>query len=132
MGIWQIVLLSFLMELIEIFWQYSPTLKGSLEKMNRLFSRSIFLFLMAHTGYLYLLFISLRYDLLNWPIIVAISLKTLDIFTKINLLRAINGDDKELNSELSSELLGLDIPKWLWIISPFTYPWLIYLAFQYQ
>jgi len=76
MALWQVVALSFFLELVEIAWQYSPSFEGTLQRIYALYRRSVFWLLLAHTGYLYLLFVSLRYDLLDWPIVVAIALKT--------------------------------------------------------
>jgi hypothetical protein len=125
MQLWQLVVLSFLAELLELSWQYAPTLRRTLERIDRLYRRSIFLLLLGHTGYLFLLWISLRYDLLNAPIIVAIALKTLDLFTKIELLK--KNRQGSLDPELEA-MLDLRMPHWIWLIGPLTYPWLVWLA----
>jgi len=131
MALWQVVALSFFLELVEIAWQYSPSFEGTLQRIYALYRRSVFWLLLAHTGYLYLLFISLRYDLLDWPIVVAIALKTLDIFTKIEMVRRLYVR-REPPDEALGTMLQMQIPLWLWLIGPLTYPWLIYLGFLYR
>jgi len=125
MQLWYLVALSFLAELLELSWQQAPTLRQTLGRIDALYHRSIFFLLLGHTGYLYLLWLSLRYDLLNWPIILAIALKTLDIFTKIELLKKIRAG--RIDHEMEA-MLDLSMPLWLWLIGPLTYPWLVWLA----
>jgi hypothetical protein len=128
MQLWHLVVLSFLAELLEMGWQYAPTLRQVLEKVYGLYRRSVFLLLLGHSGYLYLIWLSLRYDLLNWPIVVAIALKTLDIFTKIEMVRKLY--IRQEKDQVLGEMLGMEVPFWLWLIGPLTYPWLVWLAFS--
>ena len=128
MQLWHLVVLSFLAELIELSWQYAPTLRQVLERVYALYRRSVFLLLLGHTGYLYLLWLSLYYDLLNWPIILAIALKTLDIFTKIEMVRKLF--IREEKDEVLGEMLEMPFPLWLWLLGPLTYPWLVWLALR--
>ncbi len=129
--VWIVVAISIVAELVEAAWQYAPRMEQTMQKVYALYRRSVFLLLLAHTGYLYLLFVSLYYDLLNWPIVVAIALKTLDIFTKIEMVRRLYVR-REAPDEAMEGLLEMEIPLWLWLIGPLTYPWLIYLAFSYR
>jgi hypothetical protein len=126
MQLWHWVALSFLAELVEASWQYAPQMGAVIEKVWRLYRRSVFLLLLAHTGYLYLLYLSLRFDLLNWPIILAIALKTLDLFTKIEMVRKIYV--RHERDPLTEEMLKMEIPPLLWALGPLTYPWLVWLA----
>ena len=130
MEIWIILAISFIAEIIEVAWQYSSTFEGVMKRIYVLYRRSIFLLLLAHTGYLYILYISLKYDLLDWPIIVAIALKTLDIFTKIEFVRSIYV--KQDIDERTKAMMDMKFPLWMWITGPLTYPWLIYLGFIYR
>jgi len=126
MQLWHLVALSFVLELVEMNWQYAPTIRRTLERIYGLYRRSVFLLLLGHTGYLYLLWLSLRYDLLNWPIILALALKTLDIFTKIELVNKLY--IREERDEGLEQVLEIPAPLWLWMIGPLTYPWLVWLA----
>ncbi len=127
MTVTTIVILSFVAEMIELSLQYAPTLGGVLNRLYSYYRRSIFLFLSIHTGYLYILFISLKYNMLNWVMIFIIALKTFDIFTKIEMIKRLyitKNPDKSL-----LESLSMPVPFWLALIGPMTYPWLIYIAF---
>ena len=126
MALWHWVALSLLAEIVETSWQYAPTMREVMEKVRRLYRRSIFWLLAGHTGYLYILYLSLRYDLLNWPIVLAIALKTLDIFTKIEMVRKIYVRGE--TDPVTEEMLRMRIPPLLWLIGPLTYPWLVWLA----
>ena len=129
MELWHLVALSVLAEIVETAWQYAPSMREVMERVRRLYSRSIFLLLLGHTGYLYILWLSLRYDLLNWPIVVAIALKTLDIFTKIEMVRKIYVRGE--TDPVTEEMLAMRMPPWLWLIGPLTYPWLVWLALSH-
>ena len=128
MSIIDIVILSFIAEMIELSLQYAPTLGGVIARLYSYYRRSIFLFLSIHTGYLYILFISLKYDMLNWVMIFIIALKTFDIFTKIEMIRRLYITKNPDNSLVES--LNMPVPFWLALIGPLTYPWLIYVAFS--
>ncbi len=126
MEVWHIVILSLIAEIVEVLWQYSPTMIGVIDKIRRIYHKSIFLLLFAHVGYLYILYVSLRFDILNWPIVVAIAFKTLDIFTKIELVRKVYVN-QEID-EATQEIMSVKLSPWLWLIGPLTYPYLIWLA----
>jgi hypothetical protein len=124
---WVAVALSLMAELFEAIWQRSDTLRGALDQGYHYYRRSIFLFLAMHVGYWLTLFLSLKYNLLNWPIIGILAFKTMDIFFKIDMIGRIHG-----RGELSREMEGMldsSIPKWYFFAGAFTYPYFIYLAF---
>jgi len=122
-----VVLLSVVAELFEAAWQRADTLEGVVEKAWRYYRRSVFLFLAMHTGYLYTLYISLRYDLLNWPIIGILAFKSLDIFFKIELIGRLHGR-APLRPPMR-EMLQTPIPAWYFLAGAVSYPYFIYLAF---
>jgi len=80
-----------------------------------------------HTGYLYILYISLRYDLLNWPIIGILAFKSLDIFFKIDLIGRLHGDGSALPAEMAV-MLNAPIPPWYFLAGVVTYPYFVYWA----
>jgi len=124
----EILLAAFMAELLEMILQYSSTLGGVVERLYRYYRRSVFIFLAIHTGHIYIIFLSLRYDLLNWPILLAIALKTFDIFSKIELIRQRYLDTQPDNISALEKILQMPIPLWLYAAAPLTYPWLIYLS----
>jgi len=125
---WTAVALSVFAELFEIMWQKSDTLRGILKRADKYFSRSIFVFLAMHTGYVATLFISLAYNLVNWPIIGILAFKTMDIFFKLDLLSRLHGD-KEMPLQMVP-MLDAPIPGWYFLSSILVYPYFIYMAFK--
>ena len=126
MNLWVLVALSIAAELFEAAWQRADSLWGVIENGWRYYRRSVFLFLVMHTGYLYILFLSLRYDVLNWPIIGMLAFKTLDIFFKLDLIGRLHGK-RDVSLEMR-EVLETPIPDWYVLAGAVTYPWFVYLA----
>ncbi len=122
----KLILLFILVELFEANWQRASTLMGSLAKSYYFYSKSIFLLLFMHIGYLYTLYISLAFDLLNWPIFFILLLKSMDIFTKIHLIEKIFVR-KEVD-ESFIRMLESPTPWWYYLMGVVTYPWLLYMA----
>jgi hypothetical protein len=125
---WTAVVLSVFAELFEAAWQRADTLKDALSNSYVYYKKSVFIFLAMHLGYLVTLFVSLKFNLLNWPIIAILAFKTMDIFFKLDMVRRLFGD-KELSLEMSS-MLESPIPKWYFLAGVFTYPYFIYMAFR--
>jgi len=123
---WKPIILFVVIEFFEASWQRDDTFLGSLAKGYFFYHKSIFLFLFVHLGYLYTLYISLAFDLLNWPIFFILLLKSMDMFTKIHLYQKLF-IDKEVDEGL---MLALKTPTpwWCYLLGVVTYPWLLYLA----
>ena len=130
MGVEELVLISLILELLEVAFHYSSTLKGSIYRLYRYYNSSPFIFFATHFGYIWILYVSIVYSNLSWPILVAVTLKTFDIFTKLELIKKlfIEPDMKYISSVAT--LLDTKIPIWVYLVGPFTYPYLIYLAFS--
>ena len=126
MTVWTLVFITAIVEGIELFIFYSPILKISILKYYRLYQKSPFLLFGSHIGYIWILYLSLAYSNLSIALIFAIGLKTLDIFTKVELIKALSSDEKSGNL---APLLEIRTPLWLYILSLMTYPYLVYLAF---
>jgi len=126
MTVWTLVFITAIIEGIELSIFYSPILKISILKCYKLYQKSPFLLFGSHFGYIWILYLSLAYSNLSMALIFAIALKTLDMFTKIELVKAISSDE---NSGNLAPLLETRTPLWLYILSLATYPYLVYLAF---
>jgi hypothetical protein len=122
----RIILITFLLELIELFFQYAPTFKDSIAKLYAYYKKSPLLFFLVHPSYIWILFLSLGFSNLSFPIIIAIALKIFDIVTKLEIFKKI--DTNGLNEETVA-LLDMKTPIWAYFIGLFTYPYLVYLAF---
>ena len=128
MGIEELVLITLILELLEVVFQYSTTLKGSIYRLYKYYNSSSFIFFAMHFGYIWILFVSITYSNLRWPILLAITLKTFDIFTKLELIKKLFiKPDMNYISSVSS-VLDAKIPIWVFLVGPFTYPYLIYLG----
>jgi hypothetical protein len=125
---WTAVALSIIAELFEAWWQRADTLKGALERSYYYFRTSIFLLLVMHAGYLATLFISLRYNLLNWPIVGILAFKTMDIFFKLDMIRRI-WIVRKIDAQMEA-MLAAAIPRWYFLVGVVTYPYFIYWAFR--
>ncbi len=123
---WKLILLSIVLELFEANWQRSNTLMGSLAKSYYFYHKSIFLLLFMHIGYLYTLYVSLAFDLLNWPIFFILLLKSMDIFMKIHLVQKVFVHQEADDGLLL--ILESPTPWWYYLIGVLTYPWLLYMA----
>ena len=123
---WKLILLSIVLELFEANWQRSTTLMGSLAKSYYFYHKSIFLLLFMHIGYLYTLYVSLAFDILNWPIFFILMLKSMDIFMKIHLVQKVFVR-QEVDDGFTL-MLESPTPWWYYLIGVLTYPWLLYMA----
>ena len=122
----KLILLFIALEFFEANWQRSSTLMGSLAKSYYFYNKSIFLLLFMHIGYLYTLYVSLAFDILNWPIFFILLLKTLDIFMKIHLIQKIFVRQEAEESFIL--MLESPTPWWYYLMGAATYPWLLALA----
>ncbi len=125
-SIYTVVLISVAAEIFEISWQYAPNIAGILANNYRFYSKSIILFLAMHTGYIYTIFVSLWFDILNTPMIAIIALKIFDIFTKLEFIQKIY--IKQEIDVVTATLLNKRVPLWLYILQFALYPWLLYEA----
>ena len=130
MDISQIVIATLIIEIVELFLQYEKTLKHSLFKQYQYYLKSPFLFYGSQVGYIWLLFLSIFYGNLSWALVLAVILKSFDIFTKVSLLEKLFiKPDSNYIAEIEP-LLDMKIPVWIYLIGPLTYSYLVFLAFQ--
>ena len=130
MKVESLVLVALIAEIVEIALQYNTTLKGSIYRLYKYYNTSVFLFFATHLGYIWILFVSIVYSNLTWPILVAVILKTFDIFTKLELIKKLFlKPDMNYIAEIAN-MIEAKIPFWVYLVGPLTYPYLIYLAFK--
>jgi hypothetical protein len=128
MQLQEIVIATFVVEIIEVMLQSSNSLKNSIAKIYSYYQKSPFIFFLTNIGYIWLLFIAVGYGVLNTPIALALSLKTVDIFTKMHLMqRLFLKPDSNYISEFS-QMLESKTPIWMWLVGPLTYPYIVYIA----
>lgn len=120
------VLLFMILELYEVTWQKAPTVMGMISRMNKYYSKSIFLFLIMHPTFYFSIGFAMLTDY-NIFAMILLFLKTADIATKILLIEQIF-KKKKLSHELSLALLT-PINNFLPYVGLFIYPLFIILAF---
>jgi len=130
LSIEEIVFITIIAELLEIFLQYSMSLKESILKQYSYYNKSPFLFFATHTGYIWILFLIIYYNKLNFAILLAILLKTLDIYTKVVIIQNLFIKAKGKYLDEINSILEQETPIWLYFIGLFTYPYIVYLAFS--
>ena len=124
--VWVYMLFLIFFELFEIAWQYSDTLYQILEKAYRYYSKSIFVFLLMHPSFYFILFVVLATGRLNVSMIIILTLKIFDMFTKIELVRKLFIEQK-LSVEMES-LLRKRIYKIFFLSGILIYVPLLYIA----
>jgi hypothetical protein len=128
MSVAELVIATAIIEVIEALLQYSTTIRGTVYRLyNSYYSKGIIYFFAVQIGYIWIMFLSLAYNNLSWAIILALTLKIMDIFSKLDLINrvVINPSDSTL-----SEVLDMPIPFWVYLAGILTYPYLVYLAFS--
>ncbi len=123
---WVYIFFLIIFELFEIAWQYSDTLYQILEKAYRYYSKSIFVFLLMHPSFYFVLFVVLATGRLNISMIIIIAFKIFDIFMKIELVRKLFIEQK-LSVEMES-LLHKRIYKIFFLSGILIYTPLLYIA----
>jgi len=119
------ILLFVFLEVYEVWWQKASSIMGMIIRMNRYYSKSIFLFLLMHPTFYFAIGFAILSEY-NLYAMVLLFLKTADIASKILLIEQIF-TKKKLSHELSLVLLA-PIDTFLPYIGLFIYPFLIYLA----
>jgi len=128
MNIQEIVIVTLLVEILEVMLQYSSTLKGSIFKIFNYYQRSPFIFFASNVGYIWLLFVSVNYGVFNMAMVLAVTLKSIDIFTKMHLIQKLFlKPDSNYITEIAP-MLEAKTPYWVWLIGPMTYPYVVFIA----
>jgi hypothetical protein len=124
-----VLLLTFILfgaELFEAYIQRAPTLLGILERLNRYYQKSIFLFFAVHPGFYFVLFVVMATDILNFSMIFLVAMKVFDIFYKLELLKKVFKE--RVVSEELAQILMWRIPSWYFFLGPILYPSLLLYA----
>jgi hypothetical protein len=141
LGVTTAILFSLLAETLEAVLHYGRNFSEIFERLNRFYTRSVFLFFLSFTGYIYILFVSIKFDALNMAIVVALIIKIFDIFFKIfmideyqflqNSILTKKEEEWDEDYELTVKFFYLTIPTWYYFTFPLIYPYLIWWALRY-
>lgn len=113
------------LEFYESLWQKATTLLGMLARMYEHYSKSVFIFLLMHPTFYFLIAFLMLTDY-NVYAVVLLSIKSMDIAIKLIMIKQIF-IDKEITAEMSVMLLT-PLHKFLPYIGLVAYPPLIYMA----
>ena len=119
------IILFMVLELYEVLWQKANTLLGMLARMYQHYHKSVFVFLLMHPTFYFLVGFMMLSDY-NIYAVLLFSIKTMDISMKLILIKQVF-IDKEVSSEMSLMLLT-PLHKLLPYIGLIAYPPLIYMA----
>jgi len=121
------LLLYGVLELFEVQWQKAQTLLGVLARMYEQYKKSAFVFLLLHPTLYFAIMFVLMSDY-NGYAIALLSLKSLDIVTKMLLLKKVF-IERSLSQELQLSLLQ-PLPSYMLYVGLFVYLPLIYMVFS--
>ncbi len=115
------------LELFEILWQRANSMLGMLIKMHHYYKKHALLFFMMHPTYVFMIYLLLCCGA-SLPLVVMLLIKSVDIVTKIVLMRQLF-EKHELSDDISAMLLAPLHP-----LMPFiglaVYPPFIFFAFN--
>ncbi len=112
------------LELFEALMQRSGTLYGVMEKLYGWYRRSIFLFFLMHPAFYFILFVIVATNTLNIYMIAILTLKTFDLFYKLELIKKIF-IKQDVPQDLAA-MLEWQIPSWFFLMGVLLYPPLLY------
>ncbi len=100
--IYTLILIYILLELFETQWQKADTLMGMLLNMYQQYRRHIIWFLLLHPTFYFTIYLAIATDF-KAEILLVLFIKTVDIATKILLMRQLF-EKQEVSAELSQML----------------------------
>ncbi len=115
------------LEIYEVQWQKASTMIGMLARMYEQYRKNIFVFLLMHPTFYFSIMFAIISNY-NEYALVLVGIKTIDIVTKMTLIRKVF-IEKNLSPEMTFALLS-PLNKFMPYVGLFVYPPLIYLAFH--
>lgn len=119
------IIIFMALELYEVLWQKANTLLGMLARMYQHYHKSVFVFLLMHPTFYFAIGFMILNDYNIYGVIL-LSIKTVDISTKLILIKQVF-ITKEISAEMSMMLLT-PLHKFLPYLGLVAYPPLIYMA----
>lgn len=115
------------LEIYEAQWQKANTMIGMLARMYEKYRKNIFIFLLMHPTYYFSIMFAIISNY-NEYALVLVGIKTIDIVTKMTLIRKVF-IEKDLSPEMTLALLS-PLNKFMPYVGLFVYTPLIYLVFN--
>ncbi|MEA3492646.1 MAG: hypothetical protein U9R27_12175 [Campylobacterota bacterium] len=120
------VLILSMLELFEAWWQRSDTMAGVLANGYYYYQKSIFLFLLMHPSFYFVLFVVLYTEVINGWMIAILLFKSVDIFFKITLMQNIFV--KGQVDDVVRPFLEESLSPWIFLTGLGLYPFLLFYA----
>ena len=120
------ILILIILELFESWWQRSDTMVGVLAKGYHYYQKSIFLFLLMHPSFYFIVFVILTTHILNGWMVTILLLKSVDILFKITMMQNIFVKDQV--DEVLGSFLEEPLSPWIFLTGVSLYPFLLFYA----
>ena len=120
------ILILIILELFESWWQRSDTMVGVLAKGYHYYQKSIFLFLLMHPSFYFIVFVILTTHILNGWMVTILLLKSVDILFKITMMQNIFVKDQA--DEVLGSFLEEPLSPWIFLTGVSLYPFLLFYA----
>jgi len=122
----ELIIIMIILELIEAHLQKAETLKEMIEKLYLYYDKSVFLFFIIHPTFYFVLFVSLYLDILDFYIVAILTIKTFDMFFKIELIKQCYLN-KTIDDELK-RMLTMQLTPWMSVLGVFIHAPLLFIA----
>ncbi|MBT5935202.1 hypothetical protein [Sulfurimonas sp.] len=121
------LLLYIVLEIYEVQWQKANTMIGMLARMYEQYRKNIFVFLLMQPTFYFSIMFAIISNY-NEYALVLVGIKTIDIVTKMTLIRKVF-IEKNLSAEMTLALLS-PLNKFMPYVGLLVYAPLIYLVFN--
>ena len=122
----ELIIIMIILELIEAHLQKAETLKEMIEKLYLYYDKSVFLFFIIHPTFYFVLFVSFYLDILDFYIVAILTIKTFDMFFKIELIKQCYLN-KTIDDELK-RMLTMQLTPWMSVLGVFIHAPLLFIA----
>jgi len=122
----EIMIAMALLEMFEASWQRATTVEGMLNRSYQLYKKSIFLLFLMHPTFYFVLFVSLATQTLNFGIVTLLTLKSIDLIFKVDIIKK-HFVDNNLNIAFEG-ILKSRIEPWVYLMGLLLYLPILFLA----
>ncbi|KIM12201.1 MAG: hypothetical protein KU38_04695 [Sulfurovum sp. FS08-3] len=122
----EIIIAMALLEIFEASWQRAATVEGMLYNSYQLYKKSIFLLFLMHPTFYFVLFVSLATQTLNFGIVTILTLKSIDLIFKVDIIKK-HFVDNNLNRAFEG-ILKSRMEPWVYMMGLLLYLPILFLA----
>lgn len=122
----EIMIAMTLLEIFEASWQRATTIEGMLYNSYYYYQKSIFLLFLMHPTFYFVLFVSLATQTLNFGIVTILTLKSIDLIFKVDIIKKHFVDN---NLDIAFEkILKSHVESWVYAMGLLLYLPILFLA----